>query len=63
MGIEYVIHSVPDNITFDCPHCGETEVEVKFSEVDFKTDYWGDGATVICPYCNKEVELDNYEYD
>ena len=63
MGIDYTIVSKPDYITFDCPHCKEEDIHVDFSDVDFKTDYWGDGAFVNCPNCGKEVELDNYDYD
>ena len=62
MGINYTIVSKPVYITFECPHCKE-DVEVDFSEVDFNTDYWGDGAVCDCPKCGKEVELDGYEYD
>lgn len=61
MGIDYVIVSKPSYIMFECPHCHE-DVEVSFKEVDYNTDYWGDGAWVDCPKCAKEVELDNYEY-
>ena len=62
MGIDYVIVSKPSTIEFECPHCFN-DVELPFSDVDFKTDYWGDGAYCKCPECGKEVELDNYEYD
>lgn len=48
---------------FDCPHCGEKDIEVNFSEVEYNTDYWGDGAVVTCPHCGKEIELGDYEYD
>lgn len=59
---QYTIISKPSYITFDCPHCGES-VETDFANVDYKTDYWGDGAWVDCPECGKEVELGDYEYD
>ena len=36
---------------------------MNFNEINFKTDYWGDGALCDCPVCGKEVELDDYEYD
>ena len=62
MGIDYVIVSKPSYIQFECPHCHE-DVEVKFKDVDYNTDYWGDGAWVDCPECGEEVELGNYEYD
>ena len=62
MGIDYVIISKPSTVKFECPHC-ESDVEMPFEEVDYKTDYWNDGALVCCPYCGHEVELDDYEYD
>ena len=61
-GVNYTIISRPSYITFKCPFCHE-EVEVNFEEVDFNTDYWGDGAWCDCPECGEEVELDDYEYD
>lgn len=61
-GVNYTIISKPSYITFECPFCHE-EVEVNFEEVDFNTDYWGDGAWCDCPECGEEVELDDYEYD
>lgn len=61
--VDYIIVSKPDYIQFDCPHCKEESLEVPFCEVNYKTDYWGDGAWVTCPHCYNEVELDNYEYD
>ena len=61
-GVNYTIISRPSYITFECPFCHE-EVEVNFEEVDFNTDYWGDGAWCDCPECGEEVELDDYEYD
>lgn len=61
MGIDYTIISKPNYIIFVCPHCGEN-VHVPFAEVDYFTDYWGDGAVVDCPECGKEVELSGYDY-
>lgn len=62
MATNYIIVSKLDYITFTCPHCHD-EVEIPFSDVDYKTDYWGDGAWCDCLSCEKEVELDEYEYD
>lgn len=62
MGIDYIIISKPACVRFECPHCGE-DVQIAFDEVDFNTDYWGDGAKADCPECGKEVELEDYEYD
>ena len=62
MGVDYIIVSKPAYIRFECPYCHEL-VKVLFEDADYKTDYWDDGAWVNCPYCETEVELDNYEYD
>ena len=59
---EYTIISKPAYIIFKCPHCRE-EVEVDFLDVDFETDYWGDGAWCDCPECGVEVELGDFDYD
>lgn len=34
-----------------------------FVDVDFKTDYWSDGAYCNCPLCDKEIELGDFDYD
>ena len=52
MATNYIIVSKPDYIAFTCPHCHD-EVEIPFSDVDYKTDYWGDGAWCDCPSCEK----------
>lgn len=57
----YEIISKPDYIKFECPHCEEV-IEIDFADVNFYTDYWGDGAWVDCPMCNEEVELGDYGY-
>ena len=56
---DYTIVSKP---AFVCPHCFNI-VEVPFSDVNFKIDYWSDGAYCNCPLCDKEVELGYYDYD
>lgn len=58
----YTIISKPSYIRLDCPHCKE-DIELPFDAVDFKTDYWGDGAWCDCPECGKEIELGDWEYD
>ena len=60
--VGYTIVSKPAFVNFICHHCFN-DVEAPFSDVDFKTDYWGDGAYCNCPLCNKEVELGDYDYD
>lgn len=60
--VDYTIVSKPSYITFECPYCKE-KVEIPFEEVDFNTDYWGDGAVVYCPECCNEVTLGDWEYD
>lgn len=34
MGVDYTILSKPSSIKFDCPHCGEKEVELGDYEYD-----------------------------
>lgn len=63
MGVNYTIFSKPSYIKFDCPYCGAKDVKENFLEVNYKTDYWGDGAFVDCPNCGEEVELGDYKYD
>lgn len=59
---DYIIVSKPSYIVFECPYC-KSRVKVPFAEVDYNTDYWGDGAWVDCPECCNEVELGDWEYD
>lgn len=47
--VDYTIVSAPAYVNFICPHCFN-DVEIPFSDVDFKTDYWGDGAYCNCPF-------------
>lgn len=63
MSTNYTIISAPKYIRFDCPNCHEEDVEVDFDDVDFNTDYWGDGAWTHCPECGSDVKLGDYEYD
>ena len=60
--IDYTIVSAPAFVNFICPCCFN-DVEGPFSDVDFKTDYWSDGAYCNCPLCGKEVELGDFDYD
>lgn len=62
MRTDYTIVSKPDHINVICPHCGE-DVRIPFDQVDFESDYWGDGGRCICPECKKDIELGDYEYD
>ena len=60
--IDYTIVSKPAFVNFMCPHCFNS-VEVPFSDVDFKTEYWSDGAYCKCPLCDIEIELGDFDYD
>lgn len=61
MGTRYMIISKPAYIRFQCPHCKQY-VEILFQDADYNTEYWGDGAFCTCPACDKDVELDEFEY-
>ncbi len=60
-GVEYIIHSKPDSVSFECPYCMR-DVKVAFADVTIQTRYWWDGAVTNCPMCDKEVDLDDYDY-
>lgn len=60
--VDYTIVSKPAFVNFICPFCFN-DVEVSFSDVDFKTDCWSDGAYCNCTLCGKEVELGHFDYD
>ena len=60
--INYTIVSKPAYIRLECPYCYE-DIEVPFCDVDYNTDYWGDGGWCDCPKCGFEIELGNWEYD
>ena len=61
MAVDYTIISVPKYIQFTCPHCNY-DMEQDFNDIDFRSDYWGDGGYITCAHCGQDVELDNYEY-
>lgn len=60
--VSYTIISKPSEIFFTCPHC-DSEIWMDFYEVDYNTDYWGDGGWVTCPECENDVALGDYEYE
>lgn len=55
---DYCIVSKPDYISFDCPECGESNVQL-----DFEDRFWQSGSVVECPECGEEITLGDYEYD
>lgn len=59
---DYIIISRPAYVQLECPYC-ENVIENPFENVTYNTDYWGDGGYCTCPECEKEIELDGYEYD
>lgn len=59
-GQDFKIIMKPAAIEFECPHCGDY-VRIAWRELDVP-DYWGDKwPDVICPDCECEVELEDYE--
>ena len=61
MGTRSMIISKPAYIRFQCPHCTQY-VEILFQDADYNTESWLDGAFCTCPACEKDVELDEFEY-
>ena len=60
--VSWIAVSVPVTAVFRCPHCLE-QVEVPFKECSFYDDNWAEGGWCICPECNENVELGDWEYD
>lgn len=63
MKVDYRIVCIPSYIAFECPYCDRDDAEVSLNKVNFNSGYEGNGGKVRCPYCNKEIELGDYEYD
>lgn len=60
--VDYTIVSAPSYIVFECPYCHE-KAKVPFKDVDYNTDYWGDGGWAECSKCGLTVALGDWEYD
>ena len=58
--VDYTIVSKPAFVNFICPFCFN-DVEVSFSDEDFKTDYWNDGAYCNCPLCGYVARKQSWE--
>ena len=59
---DFTIVRRPDYITFTCPYCGHDQ-HLGWDEV-IEPEYWGDEwGTVICPECDEEIELGEYDVD
>lgn len=59
---DFTIIFKPSHISFECPHCG-CDAAIQWRDLCVP-EYWGDEwGVVVCPYCNKEVELGDYDYD
>lgn len=58
---DFTIISKPAYISFECPHC-RRPAEIQWRDLcvpEYWVDDWG---AVLCPYCEKEVELGDYDY-
>ena len=62
ISVNFTIISEPIRIDFNCPYCKE-EVQIEWDNLN-PPDYWGDKwEKVECSWCNKLIELGDYEYD
>lgn len=52
---EYTIFSKPDFIKFNYPYCNE-DVVTDHSNIDYDTDYWGDGGWVDCRIARRKLD-------
>lgn len=59
---DFHINVKPVSIDFTCPHCGFKQ-EIPWRDVA-EPEYWGDDwGEVLCPRCEKPVDLGDYDYD
>ena len=59
---DFHINVKPISINFECPHCG-WDAEILWNDL-YVPEYWGDDwGAVLCPYCENDVELGDYDYD
>lgn len=59
---DFHISTKPVSIELECPYC-EFEISFSWESIDVP-EYWGDDwGEVICPYCEKAIQLGDYEYD
>lgn len=59
---DFYINQRPVSISLCCPHC-DTDIEIPWDEIDVP-EYWGDDWGYIeCPYCEKQIELGDYDID
>lgn len=61
--VNFNIISQPVSIMFDCPYCGEEEVEIPWYRVKVPDNWMDKWEPVECPYCHKTIRLADWEYD
>lgn len=60
--VDFHIDVEPVSISLECPYC-DMDITIPWGELDVP-EYWGDDwGEIKCPYCNKTIELGDYEYD
>lgn len=62
---DYTICSVPDHINVTCPHC-DMDDDYNWDKLYTRMGndlYFGNCGTIECSYCEKDIELGDYEYD
>lgn len=58
--VDFFINQKPVSISFECPYC-KWDAEIRWSDLCVP-EYWGDDwGSVLCPYCENEVELGDYD--
>ncbi|MCB7085778.1 hypothetical protein [Gordonibacter urolithinfaciens] len=59
-GTDATIASKPVSVDYTCPYCDE-EVSEPFDS--FCSDIWSGYCMTCCPKCDKDVMLEEVEYD
>lgn len=61
---DFIIATVPAYVVGECPYC-EEDFEVDYREFSTFSDYPGDwrGEVVECPNCEREIIIDDVDWD
>ena len=58
--VGFYINRRPVSISFTCPHC-HLNAEICWTDLCVPDSWSDDWGAVLCPYCENEVELGEYD--
>lgn len=62
--VEVTVAMAPSYVQYECPECG---AKIQHDFKDFRSNYgyhteW-DGLTITCAKCEKEIKINNVDWD